>query len=94
MHGGCLERACTYRGLSLGLRYGQYLLEARFNVMSRISVWMRFVSVVIFRPYLWKMFLIFLFSLSVVGPGRPRRISSPSSLYKPLSPMGMSVDSL
>ena len=89
MHGGWLERASTYRGLSLGLRYGQYLLEARFNVMSRKSVRMRFVSVVIFRPYLWKMLLIFLFSLSIAGPGRPRRISSTSSLYKPLSLMGI-----
>ena len=62
--------------------------------MSRKSVWMRFVSIVIFRPYLWKMFLIFLFGLSVAGPGRPRRISSSLSLYKPLLLMGMSADSL
>ena len=51
MHGGWLEWACAYNGLSLGLRYGQYLPEGRIIVTSRESACTRFASVVIFISY-------------------------------------------
>ena len=68
---------------------------ASFKMISRKSACIRFVSVVIIRPYLGKFFFFYLLNWFFHSePGGLRRISSLSSLERPLLLIQMSDENL
>ena len=61
------------------------MLLFRLNVTSKKSTCFKFVLISILNPISLKIFMISFLVLSVCGPVRFRTITSPSSLYRPVS---------
>ena len=61
------------------------MLLFRLNVTSKKSTCFKFVLISILNPISLKIFMISFLVLTVCGPVRSRMITSPSSLYRPVS---------
>ena len=81
--GGWLDFECIYRGVLFGFLKGKYIPVFKLGKISKKSVSMRFVSIVIdSHSSLNKLIMAFL-NLSTLGPLALCTMTSPSSLYKP-----------
>ena len=81
--GGWLYFECIYRSVLFGFLKGKYFPVFKFKEISKKSVSMRFVSIVIDSPSSLNKLIMSFLNLSTLGPLALCTMASPSSLYKP-----------